>query len=198
MKQIEGPKPEINGSLVLCGYPWVQNATVRENILFGCSYDEEKYDTIVEACSLTKDFSLLSGGDLTEVGERGITLSGGQKARISLARAVYSDTDIILMDDVLSAVDAKVGKHIVDHCLLDYLKDKTRILATHQLSLIGEADKVVFLNGDGTVDVGSFHELNMYNAGFKSLMAHSQKSAQDTHSEKKDDSDESGDLDYRR
>ncbi|GMG55570.1 unnamed protein product [Ambrosiozyma monospora] len=181
MKQIDGPKPEINGSFVLCGSPWVQNATVRENILFGCSYDEEKYDTIVEACSLAKDFSLLSGGDLTEVGERGITLSGGQKARISLARAVYSDTDIILMDDVLSAVDVKVGKHIVDHCLLEYLKDRTRILATHQLSLIGDADKVVFLNGDGTVDVGSFHELNMYNAGFKSLMVHSEKSVKDTH-----------------
>ena len=92
------------------------------------------------------DLEILPAGDRTEIGERGITLSGGQKARINLARAVYADKEIILLDDVLSAVDARVGKHIMNNCILDLLKDKTRILATHQLSLIGSADRVIFLN----------------------------------------------------
>ncbi|GMF01009.1 unnamed protein product [Ambrosiozyma monospora] len=140
---------QIDGSILSCGYPWVQNETVRENILFGLPYDKEKYTVVTESCSLGIDFDQLPGGDLTEVGERGVTLSGGQKARINLARAVYAGKDIILLDDVLSAVDAKVGRHIVNNCLLGYLKDKTRVLATHQLSMIGSADKVVFLNGDG-------------------------------------------------
>ncbi|GME72492.1 unnamed protein product [Ambrosiozyma monospora] len=102
---------------------------------------------------------------MTQVGERGITLSGGQKARINLARAVYAGKDIILMDDVLSAVDAKVGKHIIDSCIMGYLKEKTRVLATHQLHLIGSADKIVFLNGDGSADVGTFQELSARNPG---------------------------------
>ncbi|GME88570.1 unnamed protein product [Ambrosiozyma monospora] len=111
-------------------------------------------------------------GDLTEVGERGVTLSGGQKARINLARAVYAGKDIILLDDVLSAVDAKVGRHIVNNCLLGYLKDKTRVLATHQLSLIGSADKVVFLNGDGSIDFGSLSDVSARNEKFRTLMQH--------------------------
>ncbi|GME97295.1 unnamed protein product [Ambrosiozyma monospora] len=98
----------VNGSLLSCGYPWVQNASVRENITFGLPYDKKKYDTVVSCCCLNDDFKQLPGSDMTQVGERGITLSGGQKARINLARAVYAGKDIILMDDVLSAVDAKV------------------------------------------------------------------------------------------
>ena len=117
----------VNGSLLLCGYPWVQNETVRENILFGCEYDEEKYKNVIYACSLESDLEILPAGDNTEIGERGITLSGGQKARINLARAVYADKDIVLLDDVLSAVDARVGKHIMNNCMLGLLKDKTRI-----------------------------------------------------------------------
>lgn len=154
---------------LLCGYPWVQNATIRDNILFGQPYDRKKYDAIIEACSLINDFKQFTGGDMTEVGERGITLSGGQKARINLARAVYADTDIILLDDVLSAVDAKVGKHIVEKCLLGLLGNKTRVLATHQLSLINDADRMVFMNADGTIDVGTIDELKQRNQAFVEL-----------------------------
>ncbi|VEU19787.1 DEKNAAC100140 [Brettanomyces naardenensis] len=158
------------GSLLLCGYPWVQNATVRENITFGHPFDRQKYSEIVDACCLEDDFRMLPGSDNTQVGERGVTLSGGQKARINLARAVYADSDIILLDDVLSAVDAKVGKKIMDNCILGLLKNKTRILATHQLSLIGEAERMIFLNGDGTLDVGTADELIGRNQSFVKLM----------------------------
>lgn len=167
---------DVNGSLLLCGYPWVQNATVKENILFGCDFDEERYNDVVYSCSLESDLDILPAGDRTEIGERGITLSGGQKARINLARAVYANKDIILMDDVLSAVDARVGKHIMENCLLRMLGDKTRILATHQLSLIGSADRVVFLNGDGSISIGTFDELSATNVGFQKLMAFSSES----------------------
>jgi ABC-type multidrug transport system fused ATPase/permease subunit len=171
----------VNGSLLLCGYPWVQNATVKQNIIFGCEEDEKRYNDVIYACSLESDLEILPAGDQSEIGERGITLSGGQKARINLARAVYANKDIILLDDVLSAVDARVGKHIMNNCILGLLKDKTRILATHQLSLIGAADRIIFLNGDGSISVGTFDELKS-NPGFSKLMAYS--------SETKDDEDE--------
>ncbi|KAG7661663.1 uncharacterized protein J8A68_004816 [[Candida] subhashii] len=184
---------DVNGSLLLCGYPWVQNDTVKDNILFGEEFDQAKYNRVIYSCSLEADLEILPAGDRTEIGERGITLSGGQKARINLARAVYADRDIILLDDVLSAVDARVGKHIMQNCLLDLLKDKTRILATHQLSLIGSADKVIFLNGDGSVDVGTFDELRARNAGFESLMKfNSEVTDDDDDDDDVDDKDEAG------
>lgn len=169
----EGGEIDIYGSLLLCGAPWIQNTTIRENITFGSPLEQKTYDDVIYACALNIDLDNLGGGDLTEVGEKGITLSGGQKARINLARAVYANRDILLLDDVLSAVDARVGKHILNNCLLGYLKNKTRILATHQLSLIGQADRIIFLNGDGTIDVGTLEELTLRNAKFDNLMQHS-------------------------
>lgn len=163
---------DINGTLLFCGQPWIQNATLRDNIIFGSEYHSDRYERVLDACSLSSDINMLSAGDKTEIGERGITLSGGQKARVNLARAVYAGRDIILMDDVLSAVDAKVGKDIMNKCILGLLKDKTRILATHQLSLIGSADRIIFLNGDGTYDIGTFKELQYINKGFIELMTH--------------------------
>lgn len=164
---------EVNvcGSLISCGDPWIQNETFKENILFGSDFDPDFYKEVVHACSLESDMEILPAGDKTEIGERGITLSGGQKARLNLARAVYTDKDIILLDDVLSAVDARVGKHIMNNCILGTLSNKTRILATHQLSLIGSADKVIFMNGDGSLEVGKFDELIQNNIGFKNLMS---------------------------
>lgn len=160
----------INGSLLSAGASWIQNTTIRENILFGSKFDKEKYEAVIYACSLQSDLEILPGGDLTEVGEKGITLSGGQKARINLARAVYAEKDIILLDDVLSAVDARVGKHIVKNCFFRLLKNKTRVLATHQLSLVSAADSIIFLNGDGTIDIGNMKELKSRNPGFNKLI----------------------------
>ncbi|EGW34666.1 uncharacterized protein SPAPADRAFT_53104 [Spathaspora passalidarum NRRL Y-27907] len=170
---------EINGSLLLCGTPWIQNNTIRENILFGSEFDQEFYDRVIYSCSLHVDLANLPGGDFTEVGERGITLSGGQKARINLARAVYSDKSILLMDDVLSAVDSRVGKHILNQCLLGLLKKKTRILATHQLALIGKADRIIFVNSDGTIDVGTMTGLSASNSEFNKLMTFSKTETDD-------------------
>ncbi|MEQ2169338.1 hypothetical protein GOODEAATRI_024182, partial [Goodea atripinnis] len=93
---------------------WIQNATLRDNILFGSPYEDKRFQDIIEACALGPDLKLLSAGDLTEIGEKGINLSGGQKQRVSLARAAYSQADIFLLDDPLSAVDSHVGKHLFD------------------------------------------------------------------------------------
>lgn len=160
---------KINDKLLLCSAPWIQNATIRNNILFGSEFDAVKYQKVIWACALEDDLKLLPAKDMTEIGERGITLSGGQKARINLARAVYANPDTILLDDVLSAVDSRVGKHIIDNLFNNVLLDKTRVLATHQLSLIDNADRIIFLNNDGSIDVGTIDELNRRNPIFKAL-----------------------------
>ncbi|CAH6720131.1 oligomycin resistance ATP-dependent permease Yor1p [[Candida] jaroonii] len=163
---------EVNGSSIFCGTPWVQNATIKDNITFGNEYDEIKYQRIITACSLNDDLKILPAGDLTEVGERGITLSGGQKSRLNLARAMYANRDIILMDDVLSAVDARVGKHIMEEGFVGLLRGKTRLLATHQLSFLSYSDRVIYLNSDGTIDVGTAEELDARNLNFSKLLSH--------------------------
>ncbi len=121
LSSILGEMIKLNGKINLNGsisyipqQSWIQNATVKENILFGKLYDKDFYDKIVSACALTPDFNILPAGDQTEIGEKGINLSGGQKQRISLSRAVYSDSDIYLLDDPLSAVDAHVGRQLFD------------------------------------------------------------------------------------
>lgn len=189
MKKVEG-SVDINGSMVLCGQPWIQNTTVKENIIFGSEYDEEKYKQVIYSCSLESDLEILPAGDRTEIGERGITLSGGQKARINLARAVYSDKDIVLMDDVLSAVDARVGKHIMENCMMGLLGKKTKILATHQLSLIGSADRIIFLNGDGSISVGTQEALLSSNPGFNNLMTFNTQAEEDDEEKEEEFEDE--------
>ncbi|XP_053670820.1 ATP-binding cassette sub-family C member 4-like [Anopheles nili] len=130
--------------------PWVFSGTVRQNILFGQPMEKDRYEAVVRACALVTDFEQLPDGDRTMIGERGAALSGGQKARISLARAVYRRADVFLLDDPLSAVDAHVGRHLFDLCLgphgrLGTLR-ATRILVTHQVHFLKEADWVVVLN----------------------------------------------------
>ena len=124
---------------------WVFSGTVRENILFGEPFDEAKYNRIIEACALTQDIRQLPSGDKTVVGERGEVLSGGQRARVSLARAIYSDADIFLLDDPLSAVDFKVGQHIFEKCIKGLLGQKTRVITSHEERHMKEADNVIVL-----------------------------------------------------
>ena len=121
-------------------------------VLFGAPHDAARYQRVLEACALEADLAALPSGDATEVGERGVTLSGGQKARVSLARALYADADVYLLDDVLSAVDAHVGRHLVDQALGATLvaNGRTVLLASHQLSVIDRADRVLILR-DGHV-----------------------------------------------
>ncbi|XP_067948420.1 ATP-binding cassette sub-family C member 5-like [Watersipora subatra] len=136
---------------------WIMNATVRENIIFGNEFDEDRYNEVVEACALRADFTQLAAGDKTEIGERGINLSGGQKQRMSIARAVYSDSDIILLDDPLSAVDAHVGQHIFQNCLKGFLKDKTILFVSHQLQFMMGCDYVLVMK-DGCIHQEGTHD----------------------------------------
>lgn len=124
----------------------MQRGTIRECILFGKPYDDTKYRNILHACCLSEDILLLPAGDLTLVGEAGATLSGGQKARIALARAVYQDKAIYLLDDVLSAVDVNVARHIFQHCIMGLLRNKTRILCTHHVQYLFQADRIVVMD----------------------------------------------------
>ena len=124
---------------------WIQNNTVRNNILFYLPFDSERYHKILDICELNPDLDALIGGDMTEIGEKGINLSGGQRARINIARALYSNKDIYIFDDPISALDANVGKNIVKKCIVNYLEDKTRILITHALQHVYYADKIYYM-----------------------------------------------------
>ena len=126
---------------------WVFTGTVRQNILCGLEYDLKRYKRVVKACALENDFTLLPDGDRTAVGEKGVSLSGGQKARLNLARALYIDADIYLLDDPLSAVDTHVGRHLFDRAVNGFLHDKIRILVTHQLQYLQEVDQILVLKG---------------------------------------------------
>ncbi|ORX68694.1 P-loop containing nucleoside triphosphate hydrolase protein, partial [Linderina pennispora] len=113
--------------------PWIMNATFRENVLFGQAFDEKFYWRVVEACALAQDVKLFPAQDFSEIGPRGINLSGGQKVRLALARAIYSRADIYVLDDLLAAVDAHVERHLIENVLVGngVISDKTRILVTH-------------------------------------------------------------------
>lgn len=125
--------------------PWILSASVRDNIILDKPFDKAKFDAVVNACSLVDDLEQMPDKAETVLGERGVNVSGGQKARIALARACYSDCDIYLLDDPLSAVDAKVSKHLFHQCIQGYLKDKTRILVTHQVQYVPYADKILHM-----------------------------------------------------
>ncbi|KAJ8932364.1 hypothetical protein NQ314_014731 [Rhamnusium bicolor] len=140
--------------------PWLFVSSVRDNILFGKPYIKNRYEEVVKVCALETDFEQFSYGDKTLVEERGVSLSGGQRARINLARAVYAKADIYLFDDPLSAVDTHVGKHLFEECIKNYLKNKTRILVTHQLQFLKQADLIVVMNNGKITKVGSYNELS--------------------------------------
>lgn len=134
--------------------PWLQRGTIRDNILFGKPYDHNKYKNILNACALTSDLNSLPNKDLTAVGEAGNTLSGGQKTRISLARAIYADKDIYLLDDILATLDVKVARHVFQHVILGLLRNKTRILCTHQTQYLVHADLVIEMSKGKIINQG--------------------------------------------
>ncbi|XP_078047115.1 putative multidrug resistance-associated protein lethal(2)03659 [Augochlora pura] len=161
---------QINGKIAYASQePWLFAGSVRQNILFGKKMDTFRYDRVVKVCQLKRDFSLLPYGDKTIVGERGISLSGGQRARINLARAVYAEADLYLLDDPLSAVDAHVGKHMFEECIDRFLRGTTRILVTHQLQYLTNVDRIIVLK-DGQIHAeGSYDELNRMGIDFGRL-----------------------------
>lgn len=111
--------------------PWIFSSTVKQNVLFGQSMEQSRYNEVIRVCQMKSDISSFLHGDSTIVGERGINLSGGQRARINLARAIYKDADIYLLDDPLSAVDPHVSRRLVDECICGYLKARKKFLANH-------------------------------------------------------------------
>ncbi len=141
--------------------PWIMNASVKENIVFGHRWDPHFYNQTVNACALADDFRQLPDGDQTEVGERGISLSGGQKARVALARAVYARADVYLLDDVLSAVDQHVGRHIINNVLgpSGLLSGKARILATNAINILRDADYIYLLRDQTILEKGTYQQL---------------------------------------
>ncbi|MGH0130138.1 UNVERIFIED_CONTAM: hypothetical protein FKN15_041189 [Acipenser sinensis] len=140
---------------------WIQNATLRDNIVFGQERKERWYQRVVEACALVDDLEILPAGDETEIGEKGLNLSGGQKQRVSLARAVYREADVYLLDDPLSAVDAHVGQHIFQKVIgpKGVLRDRTRVLVTHGLSYLPQVDLILVLVDGEITEMGSYQEL---------------------------------------
>lgn len=133
--------------------------TIRDNIVFGNEFDESRYVQTITACCLERDFEILKSGDLTEIGERGINLSGGQQARVSLARAIYADKDIILMDDPISALDPNVRKSIFKRAFQTMLKKKTRVLVTHAIDFLHLADRVVVMKDGEIRTTGTYEEV---------------------------------------
>ncbi|KAI2637307.1 metal resistance protein YCF1 [Xylaria nigripes] len=163
----------INGTVAyVAQQPWIMNATVKENIIFGHRYDSNFYEKTVKACALIDDFAQLPDGDETVVGERGISLSGGQKARVALARAVYARADIYLLDDCLSAVDSHVARHIVENVLgsKGLLGSKCRILATNAIAVLNDADFIYQIKDGEIVESGSFRQLMAMKGGIAELI----------------------------
>lgn len=159
---------KVNGSISYCPQnPWLLNVSVKENILFGCKYDKEFYWKVIESCELQTCFNSLPDGDKSIVGERGVSLSGGQKSRISLARSIYSRSDIYLLDDTLASIDINIGKTISKNILgvNGLLQGKTVLLATTSISIFEKANQIVLLDNGKIVETG---DLKSVDNGLKS------------------------------
>ncbi|GMT32179.1 hypothetical protein PFISCL1PPCAC_23476, partial [Pristionchus fissidentatus] len=147
---------KVEGRVAYCSQDsWIFSGSLRENILFGSAYDEDRYKRAIELSALQSDLAQMTRGDLTMVGDRGSSLSGGQKARVSLARALYREAEIYLLDDPLSAVDATVGRFIYEKCISEGLRDKVVILVTHQVQFVESADKLIVMKGGKIVVQGA-------------------------------------------
>ncbi|KAM9583222.1 ATP-binding cassette sub-family C member 5 isoform 2-T2 [Trichechus inunguis] len=173
---ILGQMTLLEGSIAVSGtfayvaqQAWILNATLRDNILFGKEFDEERYNAVLNSCCLRPDLAILPNSDLTEIGERGTTLSGGQRQRISLARALYSDRNIYILDDPLSALDAHVGNHIFNSAIRKHLKSKTVLFVTHQLQYLVDCDEVIFMKDGCITERGSHEELMNLNGDYATI-----------------------------
>uniref|UniRef100_A0A0P5T3X6 ABC-type glutathione-S-conjugate transporter n=1 Tax=Daphnia magna TaxID=35525 RepID=A0A0P5T3X6_9CRUS len=172
MEKLSG-KVNTNGRIAyIPQQAWIQNCSLRNNILFGKGYNESVYNKVINACALKPDLAMLPGGDNTEIGEKGINLSGGQKQRVSLARSVFSDMDVYLLDDPLSAVDSHVGKHIFDEVIgpKGLLKSKTRLLVTHGITFLPQVDQIVVLKDGEVSEIGSYKELLAQKGAFAEFL----------------------------
>ncbi|NWY45608.1 MRP1 protein, partial [Sylvia atricapilla] len=151
---------------------WVLNASVEDNILFGKEMDETWFNRVIEACALHPDLETFPAGQKSEIGEKGVNVSGGQKQRLSLARAVYQRASLYLLDDPLAALDAHVGQHVFERVLgpSGLLKDKTRVLVTHTINILPQVDNIVFLVDGMISETGSYQELLQRNGAFAEFL----------------------------
>jgi len=163
---ILGELPKLSGEVKICGTTayvsqsaWIQSGKIQDNILFGMEMDNEKYERVLESCSLKKDLEILPFGDQTVIGERGINLSGGQKQRVQIARALYQEADIYLFDDPFSAVDAHTGSHLFKECLLGALASKTVVYVTHQIEFLPAADLILVMKDGRIAQAGKYNDI---------------------------------------
>ncbi|XP_043691518.1 ABC transporter C family member 3-like [Telopea speciosissima] len=183
---ILGEVPKVSGAIELNGTkayvaqsPWIQSGTIVDNILFGKEMDKERYEKVLEACSLKNDLELCTFGDQTVIGERGINLSGGQKQRIQIARALYHDADIYLLDDPFSAVDAHTGVHLFKECLLGILGSKIVIYVTHQVEFLPSADLILVMKDGRITQAGKYEEILSSGTDFIELVGAHEKALSD-------------------
>jgi ABC-type multidrug transport system fused ATPase/permease subunit len=200
LRALIGSLKRTEGRALVCGqvayaaqHPWIQNISLRENILFGKHFNAELYERTIRACQLQRDVENISGGDTAEIGEAGSTLSGGQKQRLALARAVYQDADIYLLDDTLSAVDANVGEAIFRNCLQEVLRGKTRILVTQQYQYLSRCDHIIVMKNGSIVEHGTYQQLVAQpdsefvrlNSNYEAQVAHADETAGESKGENK-------------
>lgn len=170
MRHVSG-KVEMSGNVAYCAQEaWLMTDSLRNNVTFGKPFDQEKYDRVIDVCELTKDLEILANGDQTEIGAKGLNLSGGQRQRVSIARSVYADADVYLLDDVLSALDQHVGRSIFEKCITGHLADKTRLLVTHQLQYLRHSDQVLVMDNGRIVERGTYDELLKIEGGLLSRL----------------------------
>ena len=171
MQRIRGSvniAPRVKNLAYVSQEAWIQNITLKDNILFGKEYNESKYQKILKVCELKPDLEILPAGDMTEIGEKGINLSGGQKQRLNLARACYSEGDLYLLDDPLSAVDSHVAKNLFDNVIgpKGILRKKTRILVTNHLSILPQVDQIIVMKDGRVSEIGTYNELTRRGGDF--------------------------------
>jgi len=178
MHAAEGAEVEIDATVsYVAQTAWVQSMSLRNNVLFGRAYDENKYHQALEAACMEKDIALLPNGDDTEIGEKGITLSGGQKQRTSIARAIYADAEFAILDDPLSALDAHVAKDVFKRCIRGVMRNSSVLLVTHQLQFTEFADNIIVMKDGRIAESGKYSDLIENGPIFKAMM-HSYRGTQ--------------------
>ncbi|TNY24017.1 hypothetical protein DMC30DRAFT_371993 [Rhodotorula diobovata] len=196
LSAILGEMNKVDGQVTVRGtvaytaqQPWIMGGTVRSNITFGFRYEPEFYELVLEACALKEDLKLLPQGDATEVGEKGISLSGGQKARVALARAVYARADIYLLDDPLSAVDAHVAAHLFNRVIgpEGLLKDKARLLCTNAIPFCSQADQLLFLRKGVVLERSTYEDAMQGDTELSKLLIEFGKSSEEGGSDSEGD-----------
>ncbi|KAK9147330.1 hypothetical protein Scep_006087 [Stephania cephalantha] len=177
LSAILGEVPNTAGTIQVCGeiayvsqMAWIQTGTIQDNILFGSSFDRQRYQETLERCSLVKDLEMMPFGDLTQIGERGVNLSGGQKQRIQLARALYQNADIYLLDDPFSAVDAHTATNLFNDYAMEALSGKTVLLVTHQVDFLPAFDSVLLMSAGEIRSAGPYNQLLAFSHEFRALV----------------------------